>query len=87
MACHVILKLLLHLKKNALLRNIQLKLNGKLVLVDGIIFGSRKDNAGHLLYVVMFTNGTSESNKIKIHTFIRESLQERIDKEIDTLYK
>jgi len=40
-------------KKNALLRNMQLKLNGKLVLLDAIVFGSRDIEKNKRLYVLI----------------------------------
>lgn len=72
--------------KNALLRKIQLKLNGKLVLVDGIVFGSRDLSEKEKLIVIMFTNLISEDSKSKIHKYIGEVLQSNIEKEIIDIY-
>ena len=69
-------------KKNALLRNMQLKLNGKLVLLDTIVFGSRDIEDNKRLYVLMFTNEMLEDSKYKIHEYIRMTLQANLDKEI-----
>lgn len=76
----------LELKKNALLAKMQLKLNGKLILVDGIVFGSRRISEKELLYVVMFTNSVSEDSKAKIHKYIGEIIQENLDMEVRDIY-
>lgn len=74
------------LSKNAILRKMQLKLNGKLVLVDGIAFGSRVISDSKILMVIMFTNSVTDSSKSKIHRYIGEVLQSNIDKEISDIY-
>lgn len=74
------------LTKNAILRKIQLKLNGKLVLVDAIVFGSRKMENGKLVYVLMFTNNITDDNKSKIHAYIGDTIQSNMDKEISEIY-
>lgn len=74
------------LTKNAILRKIQLKLNGKLVLVDAIVFGSRKLENNQLVYVLMFTNNITDDNKSKIHAYISATLQVNMDKEISEIY-
>ncbi len=74
------------LTKNALLSKMQLKLNGKLVLVDGIVFGSRSISEKELLMVIMFTNSVTDDSKSKIHKYIGEVLQSNIDKEISDIY-
>ncbi|MGL1892562.1 MAG: hypothetical protein OCD02_13110 [Spirochaetaceae bacterium] len=74
------------LAKNALLRKMQLKLNGKLILVDSIVFGSRQLPNDVLLMVIMFTNNITEDSKSKIHQYIGEIIQENIEKEISELY-
>lgn len=75
-----------NISKNTILRNMQLKLNGKLILADGIVFGSRPLNEKKLTYVVMFTNSVTEDSKIKIHAFIGDTLQANMNKEIEELY-
>lgn len=74
------------LSKNALLRKMQLKLNGKLVLVDGILFGSRAISEKEMLMVVLFTNNIKEDSRSKIHKYIGEVLQSNIQKEISDIY-
>lgn len=74
------------LRKNAILRKVQLKLHGKLILVDGIVFGSRKLDEDTILFVVMFTNSLSDDNKSKIHKFIGQTMQEEIESEIIQIY-
>ncbi len=74
------------LSKNAILRNMQLKLNGKLILADGIVFGSRKIDEKTLSYVVMFTNSVSDDSKAKIHAYIGSSLQANLNDELKELY-
>ncbi|QEN05984.1 PilZ domain-containing protein [Thiospirochaeta perfilievii] len=74
------------LSKNALLRKMQLKLNGKLILVDGIVFGSRDISDKERLVVIMFTNSMSDDSKNKIHGYIGDILQSNIEKEVSELY-
>ncbi len=74
------------LAKNAFLPKMQLKLNGKLVLVDAIAFGSRDMPNDKKLMVIMFTNNMTEDSKSKIHKYIGEVLQSNIQKEISEIY-
>ena len=74
------------LAKNGILRKMQLKLNGKLVLIDGIVFGSRALSETEMLMVIMFTNNVTDDSKSKIHKYIGEVLQSNIDKEIIDIF-
>lgn len=76
----------IELKKNALLPKMQLKLNGRLILVDGIVFGSRKISNKETLFVIMFTNSIKEDSKAKIHKYIGEVIQENMDLEVKEIY-
>ncbi|MBN2619052.1 MAG: PilZ domain-containing protein [Spirochaetales bacterium] len=72
--------------KNSLLPKMQLKLNGRLILVDSIVFGHRQVNEKETLIVVMFTNSISDDSKNKIYKYIGEVLQENIESEIKQIY-
>lgn len=76
----------INLNKNTLLRNIQLKLNGKLLLLDAIIFGSREISDDVKIMVMLFTNNITEGSKSKIHEYIGKVLQSNIETEIKELY-
>lgn len=76
----------INLSKNTLLRNMQLKLNGRLLLLDVIVFGSRDLAEDVKLMVMMFTNSITEKSKSKIHEYIGEVLQSNIEKEIKEIY-
>ena len=76
----------IELSKNALLSKMQLKLNSRLILVDGIVFGSRVLSEKETLYVVMFTNSITEDSKTKIHKFIGEAIQSSMEDEIKEIY-
>lgn len=73
-------------EKNTFLQSIQLKLHGKIIMIDGIVFGRRVVEEGPDLFVVMFTNSCTLENKRKIHEFIGTCLQFNLDEEIDQLY-
>jgi hypothetical protein len=63
--------------KNAKLTDIQLKLRGVLVPVEGIVFGTRKD-AG-TVYVVIFTKKVDGISRAKIRRYIQTTLQAEIE--------
>ncbi len=75
----------IELTKNAFLPKMQLKLNGMLILVDSIVFGSRKID-DKMLMVIMFTNSITDDSKSKIHKYIGEVLQSNIENELNEIY-
>ncbi|GAB1484275.1 hypothetical protein MASR2M78_30930 [Treponema sp.] len=66
--------------KNTLLSDVQLKLRGVLVRVEGIVFGTRTN--GDLVYVVLFTNKIDGPSRGKIRRYIQTTLQAEIDMEL-----
>jgi L-rhamnose mutarotase len=66
-----------NLPANSLLRNIQLKLRGGIVMTDMILMGKRKDNP--LVYILLFDPKMSKDNKLIIHRYIKLCLQRYID--------
>jgi hypothetical protein len=62
---------------NALLRSIQLKLRGGIVMTDMILMGKRRDNP--LVYILLFDPKMSQENKLVIHRYIKMCLQKYID--------
>jgi len=66
--------------KNTLLTDVQLKLRGVLVLVEGIVFGTRMD--GEKVYVILFTNKLDGPSRGKIRRYIQMTLQAEIDQEL-----
>ncbi len=64
-------------KKNSLLREIQLKLRGTLIGIDGIVIGKRDTTPK--TYVLIFDSKTDAIAKAKIRKFINAALQRYID--------
>jgi len=65
------------LQINSLLRNVQLRLRGGLLMTDMILMGQRRDDAH--IYVLLFTNRLSTENKLIIHRYIKQCLQKFIN--------
>jgi hypothetical protein len=64
------------LPPNTLIRDMQLKLRGGLVLTDAVLMGKRKDNVLIFLFDVTKMN---PDHKLVIHRFIKYTLQHYID--------
>ena len=64
--------------KNSILRDVQLKLRGVLVLVEGIVLGTRSDQ-GMTVYVVLFTPKVDGLCRGKIRRYIQMALQAEIE--------
>ena len=62
---------------NSVLRNVQLKLRDGDVMTDMIFMGQRQDNEN--VYVLLFEPNMSTENKLVIHRYIKQCLQEYID--------
>lgn len=61
------------------LPDIQLRLRGILTMVSGVILGKRSDDSS--VYVVLFTGKTPEQSRLKIRTFVFQTLQHNIERE------
>ena len=72
-----------NLKKGALLKDIQIKLQSMLLNVEGVVFGSR-DYENERTYVLLFTQRIdTETRSSKIRSYIQRNLQQRMDAEIN----
>jgi hypothetical protein len=69
------------LAKNALLQNIQLKLQGRILKVEGIVYGSRDDGQDRC-YVFIFTQRVDSDTRVKIRESIQQYLQARMDEQL-----
>ncbi|AHC15777.1 PilZ domain-containing protein [Salinispira pacifica] len=71
----------LNMQRGAILPKIQLKLNGRLVMVDGVLMGSRESD-GKLIYVVIFRNHIDTGGIQKIKDYVMERLQEDFEEKL-----
>ena len=69
------------LTKNALFKDIQIKLQSMLLKVEAIIFGSRTDY-GAKTYVMLFTQRIDPEVRTKIRKYIQHNLQSKMDLEL-----
>jgi hypothetical protein len=65
------------------LPDIQLRLRGILTMVSGVILGNRSDDSS--VYVVLFTGKTPDQSRLKIRTFVFQTLQNNIERELTGL--
>jgi len=65
------------LPTGSLLKNVQLKLRGGLVMTDMILMGQRRDDVH--TYILLFDAKLSTENKLIIHRYIKQCLQKYID--------
>jgi hypothetical protein len=70
------------LVKNALVKDIQIKLQTSILKVEGIIFGSRMDGP-EKVYVVLFTQRIDPSARARIRKYIQGNLQSKMDAELE----
>lgn len=70
-----------NMQRGAILPKIQLKLNGRLVMVDGVLMGSRQ-NEEQLIYVVIFRNHIDTGGIQKIKDYVMERLQEDFEEQM-----
>ena len=68
-------------KKNALFKDIQIKLQSMILKVEGIIFGSRMDESLKN-YVMLFTQRIDPEVRTKIRKYIQQNLQGKMDVEL-----
>lgn len=69
------------LTKNALFKDIQIKLQTSLLKVEGIVFGSRMDGQDKI-YVILFTQRINPDVRTKIRKYIQINLQSKMDGEM-----
>jgi len=69
------------LTKNKLFQDLQIRLQSQLLKAEGIIFGSRMDDA-EKIYVVLFTQRIDPDIRTKIRKYIQANLQNKIDNEL-----
>jgi hypothetical protein len=62
---------------NSLLRDVQLKLRGGIVMTDMVLIGQRRDDK--LVNIMLFGSGLSMDHKIAVHHYIKQCLQKYID--------
>jgi hypothetical protein len=69
------------LRKNSLIKDVQLKLQTTLIKADAIVFGSRmQDNIK--VYVMLFTKKISPEVQAKIRNYIQHNLQSKMDMQL-----
>ena len=66
-----------NLPTGSLLKNVQLKLRGGLVMTDMILMGQRQDDKHS--FILLFDAKLSTENKLIIHRYIKHCLQKYID--------
>jgi hypothetical protein len=66
------------ISKNALCKDIQLRLQTNLLKVEGIFFGSRIENE-ETIYVILFTQRINPDVRTKIRKYIQHNLQSKMD--------
>ena len=69
------------LTKNALFKDIQIRLQSMLLKVEAIAFGSRMDG-NEKNYVLIFTQRIDPDVKVKIRKYIQSNLQSKMDAEL-----
>jgi hypothetical protein len=66
------------LAKNALLQDIQLRIQGRILKVEGIVYGSREEAEGRC-YVFLFTQRVDSGVRARIREGIQQHLQAKMD--------
>jgi len=64
--------------KNTLCKDIQLRLQTNLLKVEGIVFGSRVEEA-ETIYVILFTQRINPEVRTKIRKYIQQNLQSKMN--------
>ena len=69
------------IEKNSLFKDIQVKLQGNLLKVEGIVIGSRMDGK-EKIYVLLFTQRIDPDVRTRIRRYIQQNLQGKMDTEL-----
>ncbi len=67
------------IKKNSLLKAIQIKLKGALIKVNGVVIGSRKVGESKTTYVLIFDSSATKEVKHKLRLYIHKLLQDDVN--------
>jgi len=70
------------ISKNALFKDIQIRLQTQLLKVEGIVFGSRME-ANEKIYVILFTQRINPDVRTKIRKYIQQSLQSKMNPQLE----
>ena len=70
------------LKKGTLYKDVQIKLQGQLLKVEAVVFGSRPED-GMNIYVLLFTQRINPDVRVRIRKYIQQDLQSKMDSEIN----
>ncbi|MCL2804690.1 MAG: pilus assembly protein PilZ [Treponema sp.] len=70
------------LSKNAIIKDIQIKLHSMLIKAETVVFGSR-EAYGEKIYVLLFTQKIDPEVRVKIRKYIQQNLQNKMDMEIN----
>ncbi|MDR2482905.1 MAG: PilZ domain-containing protein [Treponema sp.] len=62
---------------NSLLRNVQLKLHGSLIMANAVLMGNRRDDKD--IYILLFDPKMLQDHKVVLHHYIKQSLQRYIE--------
>jgi len=72
------------LEPKEVLKSIQLRLKGILCTVSGLVYGTRTEE-NNVIYVIVFDKVVDLSAKSKIQEYISNSLQNKIDRELNKI--
>ncbi|MCL2139320.1 MAG: pilus assembly protein PilZ [Treponema sp.] len=67
--------------KNALFKDIQIRLQSSLLKAEGLVFGSRMEGK-ETVYVILFTQRIDPNVRTKIRVYIQQNLQAKMDSEL-----
>ncbi len=67
--------------KNAVLRDVQLKLHASLVRVEAVVFGTRA-HEDRTMYIMLFTQKLDDPGREKIRNYIQLALQNEIERQV-----
>lgn len=70
------------LSKGTQIKDIQIKLQGVLLKMDGIVFGFREDESGKV-YVLLFSSRVDPDVKTKIRKYMQSNLQAKMNAELN----
>jgi hypothetical protein len=70
------------LRKGTLYKDVQIRLQGQLLKVEAVVFGSRPED-GLNIYVLLFTQRINPDVRVRIRKYIQQDLQGRMDSEIN----